>query len=94
MAATTTLVIVSRIIDVKPQHHRVIFVNRVVAVHRITAGEVAEAEVNINVIIFTKSDDVLAPSFDQRRGVAVTAENLMLFEVNVDRVRPIESAFE
>src|SRR5262245_10157273 len=31
-------------IDVEPQHHRVIFVDRVVTMHRVSSEEVAEAE--------------------------------------------------
>ena len=94
MTITITLVIVSDVVDVKPQHHRVIFMNRVVAVHRVTAGEVAEAEVDIYIVILAEPDDVLAPSLNQGWCVPVAAENLMLFEVNVDWVRPVKSALE
>ncbi len=90
---TVVLVIVSHVVDVKPQHHRVVFVNRVVTVHRVAPGKVAEAEVNLHVVILAESDDVLAASLDQRRRVPVALENLVLLEVNVDWVRPIKSAF-
>src|SRR6185369_10577076 len=39
-------------------------------------------------------DDILTTPFDQCRSVAVAAENLVLFEVNVYWVRPVESTFK
>ena len=45
MAITIALVTVADVVDVKPQHHRVVFVNHVVAVHRVAPHEVAEPEV-------------------------------------------------
>ncbi len=94
MVATVVLVVVTHVVDVKPQHHRVVFVNRVVTVHRVAPREIAEAEINLYVIVLAKSDDVLAASFDQRRCLTVSFENLVFLEVNVDRMRPIESALE
>ena len=92
--ATVILVVVSHVVDVKSQHHGVVFVNRVVTVHWIASGEVAEAEVNLDIVVLTKSDDVLAAALDQGWRISVSFENLVLLEMNMDWVRPIKSAFE
>lgn len=94
MVATVVLVVVAHVVDIKPQHHRVVFVNRIVTVHRVTAHEVAEPEVDLDVVILTESYDVFASAFDQRWLVPISFENLVLLEVNVDRMGPIESALE
>ena len=94
MRITITFIVVSDVINIKPQHHCVVFVNNVVAVHRITSGEVSETEVNTGIIILAEPDDILTTPFDQCRSVAVAAENLVLFEVNVYWVRPVESTFK
>ena len=90
----TVLAIVPRIVYIEPQHHRVVLVNRVVAVHRVAPHKIAEAEINSHIIVFTEPYDILSASFDQRRRIAVARENLVLLKVDVDRMGPIESAFE
>src|ERR1051325_3855179 len=94
MAITIALVSVAHVVDVKPQHHRVVFVNNVVAVHRVAPHEVAEPEVERDVVILTESYDVLAAALDQRRRVPVAVEHLEFLEMNMDWVRPIKSALE
>ena len=94
VVATVVLVVVAHVVDVKPKHHRVVLVNRVVAMHRVAPHKIAEAEINSYIIVFTESYDILSASFDQRRRVAVARENLVLLKVDVDRMGPIESAFE
>ena len=63
----TLLVVVSHVINVKPQHHGVIFVNGVVTVHRIASDKVAETEIDLYVVSLAKPDNVLASALDQRR---------------------------
>ena len=62
--------------------------------HRVAPHKIAEAEINSHIIVFTESYDILSASFDQRRRIAVARENLVLLKVDVDRMGPIESAFE
>ena len=64
VVATVVLVVVAHVVDIEPQHHRVVFVNRVVTVHRVAPGEVAEAEVNLHLVILSESDDVFATALD------------------------------
>src|SRR5215467_11565404 len=78
--------------DVEPQHHRVILVNRVVAMHRVLPVEVAELYENRRLGIGLHAEDVLAPDRHEpgRRGrAAVDRENLELLEVDVDRMLPL-----
>src|SRR5687768_4794569 len=93
-AITVLLVIVSHVVDIKAQHHRVVFVNRVVAVHRVTSDKVAEPEVDLYVVTLAESYNVLTAALDQRGCVPVALENLVFLEVNMDWVRPIKSTFE
>ena len=51
-------------LHLEEQHHRMIFVNRVVAVHGPIALEVAEAEEESSVLVKLKSRDILARHFD------------------------------
>src|SRR5688572_19145738 len=71
-----------------------IFVNRVVTVHRITSDKVAEAEVDPNIVSLAQSDNVLASALDQRGRISVSLQNLMFLEVNMNWMRPIASALE
>jgi hypothetical protein len=64
MAVTVVFVVVAHVVDVKSQHHGVVFVNGVVTVHWVSAYKVAEAEVDLDVVVFTQSDDILATSLD------------------------------
>src|SRR5262245_14429979 len=74
--------------DVPPQHHRVVFMDGVVAVHGITAYEIPEAHKELYSSIATQSRHVLPSSFHGRRSGAVALQHLKLFEVYVDRVFP------
>ena len=94
MTVVATFVAVTDIVNVKPQHHRVVFVNRVVAVHRIAPDEITETEEQFNVIVLAEPHDILAASLDCRGRVSVSADDLMFFEVNVDRVLPVKPALE
>src|SRR5438093_13231247 len=52
--------------DVEPQHHRVVLVDRVVAMHRVLPGEIAKAEEERGAGIRFQSEHVLAAGLDQR----------------------------
>ena len=92
--AVAPLVAIPDIINVESQHHRVVFVNHVVAVHWVAPHEVAEAEEQFDVIVLSQPHDILAAPLDCRRRVSVSADDLMLFEVNVDRVLPVKAALQ
>src|SRR5262245_3965601 len=64
---------VAGLIDVEADHHRVILVDHVVAMHRIAAEEVAEAEEQRRLGVVGEPHDVLAGHVDPRRRVAATA---------------------
>src|SRR4030095_11358269 len=88
------LVAVSGIVDVKPQHHRVVLVNRIVAVHGVAPHEIAEAEEQFDVVVLSQPDDILTAPLDRSRRVPVAADDLELLEVNVDRVLPVKAALQ
>ena len=90
----TLLVVVPHVIYVEPQHHGVVLVNRVVAVHRVAPDEVSEAEEKCNVVAISQPHDILAAPFNFNRQVPVALDDLMLFEVNVDRMLPVTTAFK
>src|SRR2546428_8922239 len=51
--------------DVEPQHHRVVLVDRVVAVHRVLPVEVTEAEEQGGRAVRLQSEHVLAADLDE-----------------------------
>src|SRR6185503_18736845 len=77
--------------DLPDEHHGVILVHDVVAVERITADKVAEAEERLGLHVVFEPDDILAPVQNQasrRRWSAVDREELKLLEVNVRGMLP------
>src|SRR5688572_26832072 len=94
MITITTLAVVPRIVYIPPQHHRVVLVNRVVAVHRVAPDEVSEAEEYLYIVAIAQPHHVLAPPFDLRRQIPVALDDLVLLEVNVDRVLPVTTPFK
>ena len=60
MTTTISLTVVPHVIYVEPQHHRVVLVNRVVAVHWVAPDEVSEAEEDLDIVVLTQPHDVLA----------------------------------
>src|SRR6185503_3966374 len=88
------LAVVPDIVNVESQHHRVVLVNDVVAMHWVTPNEIAEPEKQFDVIVLTQPHDILPAPLDGRRCVSVAADDLVLLEVNVYRVLPVESAFQ
>src|SRR5712692_8062188 len=76
-------------LDVPERHHGVVFVHHVMAMDGVLAQPVAEAEEEFHALVRTQLRHILAGSFDQRRRNPVAAHNLMLFQVDVDGVRPI-----
>ena len=60
--AVAALVAVPDIVNVEPQHHRVVFVNRVVTVKWIAPDEIAEPEEQFDVIVLSQPHGVLAAS--------------------------------
>src|SRR5580692_10374484 len=76
--------------DFPPSHHGVIFVNHVVAMQRIAAVEVAEAEEQLHPLRGLQPSHIFSGVLDlQRRRGKVPRDDLMLLEVDVDRVRPV-----
>src|SRR2546428_8775031 len=95
--------------DVPAQHHRVVFVDDVVAVHRIPSQEVPEAEEEQHVAARDQAHDVLAREVHARgwirgaeRAAADTvakepggsAQDLELIEVDVDGNHPTKTPSE
>src|SRR5687768_15407662 len=77
--------------DVPPQHHCMVFMNGVVAVHWIFAHEIPEAHEEPYVLV-AQPRDVLPAAFDGWRRIAVAREHLELFEVYVHGVLPAAGA--
>src|SRR2546428_5901617 len=78
--------------DVEPQHHRVVLVDRVVAMQGVLPGEIAKAEEERGAGIRFQSEHVLAAGLDQRRRgrrATVDRQGLELLEVDVDRMFPL-----
>src|SRR6185369_13310927 len=92
--AVTTLVAVPDIVNVEPQHHRMVFMDHVVAMHRIAPYKVAETEEQLDVIVLSQPHDVLAASLDRCRRVSVSADNLVFLEMNVYGMFPVKAALQ
>src|SRR5712691_3174676 len=60
------LVRVSNSSELPPKHHRMVFVDRIVTVHRIPSQEVPEAEKQFHLGIVLQPDHVLSAFVDQR----------------------------
>src|SRR5499427_1092204 len=77
-------------LDVPKRHHGVIFVHHVVTVNRIFPGPVAELEEEPHPLVGMQLSDVLARILDRERWrLPVARQDLVLFEVDVDRMGPI-----
>src|SRR5687768_10775466 len=77
--------------DLPDEHHRVIFVDDVVAVERILADEIAEPEERLRMHVVLEPDDVFATVLHKtcrRRRRAIDREELKLLEVDVRRMLP------
>src|SRR5215813_4567227 len=60
------------------------------AVQRVAAGPIAEPEKELYALVRMQLGHVLSGLLDrQRRGHAVARQNLMLLQMNMDRVRPV-----
>ena len=64
MIIITILVVIAHIIYIEPQHHRMVLVNRVVAVHWVAPDEVPEAKEEFDIVTLAKPHDVLATPLD------------------------------
>src|SRR5437762_11841972 len=84
------IVVVRVILDRPEQHHGVVLVNRVVAVHGIVPPEVPEAHHQLDLLVELQLDDVLPGEFDvpPLDQLPVAPDDLELLQVNVDRVLP------
>src|SRR5262249_15817398 len=77
-------------IDFPAQHHRVIFVDHVVAVQRVAAGPVSESEKQPHSPLWMQLRYVFSRVLDSEgHRLAVARQYLVLLEMNVNRVGPI-----
>src|SRR6185295_13985079 len=82
-------------LDIEAQHHRMVLVDRVVTMHRISSQEVAEAEEQFGFGIVLKSEHVLSTHLNKRVVVwrlPVDQQGLELLEVNVNWMLPAARA--
>src|SRR5206468_11781035 len=83
-------VLVALVGDLEQQEHRVVLVDRVVAVHGPAAPEVTEAKEQLDLLVEPEPGDVLAAEFDVAAPdePVVAPHHLEFFEVNVDGMLP------
>src|SRR5438105_4509308 len=84
------VLVVADLVHVPEQHHGVVLVDGVVAVHGIGALVVAEAHDQLDLVAWTQLDRVLAPVLHRagQDGLAVVPEDAELLQVDVDGVLP------
>src|SRR5580704_19523501 len=76
--------------EVPKSHHGVVLMNHVVTVDGVLAQPVAEAEEQLHAFVGMHLGHVLTPQVPRHGGPhPVATQNLMLLEVDVNRVRPI-----
>src|SRR5437016_3136257 len=75
--------------DVPPEHHGMVLVHDVVAVHGIPPVEVPEAHEEPDLFVALQPHDVLPGHLVGRRRDAVAREDAELLEMDVDRVLPV-----
>src|SRR5688500_10379663 len=82
--------VVAGVLHLKQQHHLVIFVDGVVAVHRVAAAKVAKAHDDFDLVVEAEPDDVLAAVFHMAAAnrAVVAPNDLELLQVDVKRVLP------
>src|SRR5712692_9446746 len=80
--------------NVPNPHHGVVFMHHVVAVDGILAQPVAEAEEEQDALVGMQLGHVLARPLNQRGRHPVAGEDLVLLEVDMDRVGPIAGSIE
>src|SRR5262249_24852083 len=71
------------------QHHRVILVDRVVAVQRVPPDEITEPEEQLDALVLPQPRDVLPTDVERYRPASGARYELMFLEVNVNRMRPV-----
>ena len=69
-----------------------IFMERVVAMHRIVATEIAEAEKELSPLIEVKREDVFPRVLHVCKFIEASAEYLELFKMNMDWMLPFAAA--
>ena len=74
--------------DLELDHHVVVLVDEVVAVHHVPAALVLEAHDHADLLVLADVDDVLRALLVGSRRPAVAVEDLEVDEVDVDRVEP------
>ncbi len=83
--------LVARVVDLEEHHHRVIFVNDVMAMYGVSPDKVAESEKHLRLHVVLQSEHVLAPRLNDPgslRSLVVDPERLEFLEVHVNRVLP------
>src|SRR3954469_12020695 len=80
--------VVAALADLELDHHVVVLVHQVVAVHHVLALLVLEAHDHAHLLGLADVDDVLRALLVVLRRLAVAVEDLEVHEVDVDRVEP------
>src|ERR671922_1498180 len=82
--------VVAHVLHLPEQHHRVIFVNRVVAVHRVPAPEVAEPHDELDFFVEPEPYHVLPAEFHVAASnqAIVAPDDPELLQMDVNRVLP------
>src|SRR3954453_17217217 len=80
--------VVAAVADLELDHHVVVLVHQVVAVHHVLADLVLELHDHADLLGLTDVDDVLRAELVGLRGLAVAVEDLEVDQVDVDRVEP------
>jgi hypothetical protein len=91
MRATPLYVVLRH--DVPPDHHGVILMHHVVAVHDVMTQQVPEPEEHPHRLIRAQLQHVFAAGLVGLRRDAVAVENLELLKMDVYRVRPASTPF-
>src|SRR5262245_26404740 len=86
--------VVARILHLPEQHHLMVFVDGVVAVHRIAAAEIAEPHDQLDLLVELQSHDILPREFHVAalNLTAVAPDDPEFLQVDVNRVLPAAGA--
>jgi hypothetical protein len=81
--------IVTKRDDIPSQHHRVVLVDQVMAVYRVSPQEIPEPEEEIDSLVVLQSGHVLPGYLSVGWRQTIARKNLVLFKVDMNRVLPV-----